>query len=414
MRRWCGGSFSTLPELLDHLTPCGLEEHTKARGFTIPCLSCGESNFTFEVLRRAADIEGRLNSSKMSTPCAVAIALRVCSRQACTGKKAEWYTEYWRGSMQTKVLIPLGIVGFCPLTSTQGKVQTAVIGLTPYFCPHDGICQMKFSDKQHLSAHLSDSIVDENEFATFCSKLSADTRFEDGLWESAVEAISGSGLWTRNTCCIYCGTSVSYRPSNIRKLFQSCHKIQVVLNSGKIANGISPCVAKYVIGHYTDSLQFCVSCKHRVPDDYRIYSAYPMQKAYQQYDKVEDEQRSLIEGRIPHCGKEHPLVLQNTVELSKTCIEQGKWDEGEKAMSEVVNTSVESLDQEHPDTLASMSFLASIYQHLQRWEEAEGLLSRVLVARIESLGKTHPLTTQCWDSLRTCQQHIASAPDRGV
>jgi hypothetical protein len=108
MRRWCSNSFCTLEELLDHITPRGIEEYRKSLPEYIICSSCGGRVWGHSGLRIAVDIQRLSSSNDMTgtiqtvTPRAMGFAQRVCGNQ-CPGNKAEWYIAYQRERMQAKV-----------------------------------------------------------------------------------------------------------------------------------------------------------------------------------------------------------------------------------------------------------------------------------------------------------------------
>jgi hypothetical protein len=56
------------------------------------------------------------------------------------------------------------------------------------------------------------------------------------------------------------------------------------------------------------------------------------------------------------------------------CLYQdGRWDEAEVAIAQVLEVERRTLGADHPDTLTSMANLASTYRNQGRWEAAEEL-----------------------------------------
>jgi tetratricopeptide (TPR) repeat protein len=70
-------------------------------------------------------------------------------------------------------------------------------------------------------------------------------------------------------------------------------------------------------------------------------------------------------------------------------LEDGRWNEAEAAIAEVLEIDKRDLGTDHPDTLVSMAKLASTYRKRGRWNEAEELQLQVLEMRKKKLGADH-------------------------
>ncbi|PFH47247.1 hypothetical protein AMATHDRAFT_116245, partial [Amanita thiersii Skay4041] len=78
--------------------------------------------------------------------------------------------------------------------------------------------------------------------------------------------------------------------------------------------------------------------------------------------------------------------------LAKTYQKQGRLDDTERLVKEVLEAQKLKLSHNHPDTLTTMHTLACMYQEQDRWEDAERVLKEVLEARKLKLGDEHPDT----------------------
>ncbi|KAJ5667624.1 hypothetical protein N7507_003488 [Penicillium longicatenatum] len=100
----------------------------------------------------------------------------------------------------------------------------------------------------------------------------------------------------------------------------------------------------------------------------------------------------VIETRKIKLCENHPDILSSMANLASIYREQGRWKEAELLQMEVMKTRKTKLSEDHPDTLTSMANLASIYWNQGRWEEAEQLEAQVLETRRTKLGEDHPDT----------------------
>ncbi|KAF4625403.1 hypothetical protein G7Y89_g12766 [Cudoniella acicularis] len=72
--------------------------------------------------------------------------------------------------------------------------------------------------------------------------------------------------------------------------------------------------------------------------------------------------------------------------------EDGRWNEAEAAITEVLEIEKRDLGANHPSTLTSIAKLASTYRNQGRWGEAEELEVQVIETRKTKLGADHPDT----------------------
>ncbi|RDW59079.1 hypothetical protein BP5796_12003 [Coleophoma crateriformis] len=91
-------------------------------------------------------------------------------------------------------------------------------------------------------------------------------------------------------------------------------------------------------------------------------------------------------------GVDHPNTLTSMALLASTYRNQGRWDAAEELDVQVLETSKKKLGADHPDTLTSMANLASTYRNQGRWDAAEELEVQVLETSKKKLGADHPNT----------------------
>ncbi|CZR51333.1 related to kinesin light chain 1 [Phialocephala subalpina] len=98
-------------------------------------------------------------------------------------------------------------------------------------------------------------------------------------------------------------------------------------------------------------------------------------------------------------GADHPSTLISMANLASTYRNQGRWDEAEELEVRVMETSKTKLGADHPSTLISMANLALTYKNQGRWDEAEELEVRVMETRKTKLGVDHLDTLISIDNL---------------
>jgi tetratricopeptide (TPR) repeat protein len=91
-------------------------------------------------------------------------------------------------------------------------------------------------------------------------------------------------------------------------------------------------------------------------------------------------------------GTDHPDTLISIANLASTYWNQGRWDEAEELELQVLETCKTKIGADHPHTLISMGNLASTYRDQGRWDEAEELYLQVLEMHKTKFGPDHPDT----------------------
>jgi len=117
------------------------------------------------------------------------------------------------------------------------------------------------------------------------------------------------------------------------------------------------------------------------------------------YDEAEKAFTQLIETRRRVLGVEHPFTLTSMNNLALTYRNQGRWKEAEELFVQVIETNKRVLGVEHPETLTSMGNLALTYHDQGRWNEAEELGVQVTETRKRVLGVEHPSTLTSMNNL---------------
>ncbi|KAI9866792.1 MAG: hypothetical protein M1813_000734 [Trichoglossum hirsutum] len=91
------------------------------------------------------------------------------------------------------------------------------------------------------------------------------------------------------------------------------------------------------------------------------------------YNEAEESLSEVMEMKKRILGQKHPDTLTTMAYLASTIWNQGRRDQAEELEVQVANTRIELLGQEHPATLTSLVSLASMYRDQGRWREAEEL-----------------------------------------
>jgi tetratricopeptide (TPR) repeat protein len=91
-------------------------------------------------------------------------------------------------------------------------------------------------------------------------------------------------------------------------------------------------------------------------------------------------------------GADHPDTLTTMSSLASTYRYQGRWKEAEELDTQVLDTRTKTLGADHPDTMTSMNNLAFTFSNQGRWQEAEELDVQVVDARKQKMGLDHPDT----------------------
>ncbi|KAG8746892.1 hypothetical protein FRC12_014188 [Ceratobasidium sp. 428] len=110
------------------------------------------------------------------------------------------------------------------------------------------------------------------------------------------------------------------------------------------------------------------------------------------WEEVEALLIQVVDARKQALGELHSDTLRSMSNLAFTYRNQGRWEEAETLEVRVLDAEKQTLGELHPDTLTSMNSLAVTYSEQGRWDEAEALQVRVLEARKQTLGELDPAT----------------------
>ena len=80
-------------------------------------------------------------------------------------------------------------------------------------------------------------------------------------------------------------------------------------------------------------------------------------------------------------------------------LEQKRYEEAEKLLTEARDKRQTTLGFDHPSTLESKHELAVLYMKQDRYKEAERLLLEAIEGRRLKLGDTHPHAIESWNNL---------------
>ncbi len=89
-------------------------------------------------------------------------------------------------------------------------------------------------------------------------------------------------------------------------------------------------------------------------------------------------------------GPDHPKTWAAANSLSGTLIAQGKYEEAESLVSDVLERATNVLGPEHTRTLNAMGNYALILQHQGRIDEAEALFRTIIEVSEKISGPEHP------------------------
>ncbi len=110
------------------------------------------------------------------------------------------------------------------------------------------------------------------------------------------------------------------------------------------------------------------------------------------WNEAEVSLTQVMEARKRVLGVEHRNTLNSMNNLALTYNEQGRWKEAEELNMQDFEARKRVLGVEHPDTLTSMNNLALTYWKQGRWKKAEELEVQVIETRKRVLGVEHPHT----------------------
>ncbi|KAL5359328.1 hypothetical protein BJX96DRAFT_183673 [Aspergillus floccosus] len=110
------------------------------------------------------------------------------------------------------------------------------------------------------------------------------------------------------------------------------------------------------------------------------------------YNEAEKFLVQVMTTREQVLGPKHPDTLTSVDDLISTFWNQGRVKEAEELQVQVMETRKEMLGPEHPHTLVSMGNLAATYRDQGQWKEAEELQAEELRLRSKEFGRDHPST----------------------
>jgi tetratricopeptide (TPR) repeat protein len=117
------------------------------------------------------------------------------------------------------------------------------------------------------------------------------------------------------------------------------------------------------------------------------------------YDEAEKILLEVMKRNRTILGSEHPDTLTSMADLASTYSSQGRWKEAKELNMQVMDTRKMVLGEEHLDTLSSTANLASTYYSQGQWREAQELDVQVLDTFKRVLGSEHPLTLESMANL---------------
>ncbi|KAH6665619.1 P-loop containing nucleoside triphosphate hydrolase protein [Halenospora varia] len=91
-------------------------------------------------------------------------------------------------------------------------------------------------------------------------------------------------------------------------------------------------------------------------------------------------------------GADHLDTLTSIANLASTYRSQGRWDDAEELEVQVMETSKTKLGADHPDTLTSMANLAFTWKEQGRDKEAMKLMEECVMLQTRIIGTNHPYT----------------------
>ncbi|KAF9887417.1 hypothetical protein FE257_010272 [Aspergillus nanangensis] len=119
------------------------------------------------------------------------------------------------------------------------------------------------------------------------------------------------------------------------------------------------------------------------------------------YNEAEKLLVQVIETWKQVLGPEHPFTLTAMSNLASIYQNQGQWKEAEELGMQVIETTKQVLGPEHPDTLTSMSNLAHTLKSLKHIQAATALMHKCVKLRYKILGPDHADYVSSSGTLRT-------------
>jgi len=110
------------------------------------------------------------------------------------------------------------------------------------------------------------------------------------------------------------------------------------------------------------------------------------------WDEAEQVVVQVMEMQKEKLGSDHPSTLTSMSNLAATYRNQGQLNKAEKLGVQAIKIQKEKLGADHPSTLNSMANLAVTYSQQGRDDKAEELMVQVMEIQKEKLGADHPST----------------------
>ncbi|KAF1937777.1 kinesin light chain 1 [Clathrospora elynae] len=123
------------------------------------------------------------------------------------------------------------------------------------------------------------------------------------------------------------------------------------------------------------------------------------------YNEAEELLVQVLKTSKKKLGADHPDTLTSMANLALTYQNQGRWDAAEELFLQVMETSKKKLGADHPSTLTSMVNLASTHQNQGRWDAADWLEVQVMETSKKKLGADHPSTLASMNNLAWTYQN---------
>jgi hypothetical protein len=101
-----------------------------------------------------------------------------------------------------------------------------------------------------------------------------------------------------------------------------------------------------------------------------------------------------------------PSTLISMANLASTYRNQGRWEEAEKLLVQVMETRKTKLGADHPSTLTSMNNLAWTWHGSDRRDQAIELMESCVRLRQRILGPEHPHTRSSVSALKSWQEEL--------
>jgi hypothetical protein len=156
-----------------------------------------------------------------------------------------------------------------------------------------------------------------------------------------------------------------------------------------------------------------------------LFQLLLMKRKEGRWEEAEAGLRQVLDSQVRVLGREHRDSLRTRYELARVAGQLGHWVRAATEYRHVLDVQVRVLGLEHPETLLTRHGLAWTTGALDRWEDASTELRRVLEARVRILGPEHPDTLHSrhsvaraagelgqWEDAATQLRHLLEARTR--